>query len=86
MLTFDFEHVRRYISSASTFYRYFFQNDGIKMTEVENNIKLKAKLIDSTVFDSFKTLTSEVDAERLNGSLALLNHLNKNQQNEEKVT
>lgn len=55
------------------------------MTKVENNIKSKAKLIDSTVFDSFKTLTSEIESERFNGSLSLLQHLDKNQDGE-KVT
>lgn len=55
------------------------------MTEVENNIKSKAQLIDSTVFDSFKTLTSEIESERFNGSLSLLQHLDKNQDGE-KVT
>lgn len=41
--------------------------------------------IASTVFDAFKTLTSSVDAERFNGSLQLLQHLNRSK-DEEKVT
>lgn len=54
------------------------------MTETDN-IKSKAKLIDSTVFDAFKTITSAVDKERYNGSLTLLKHLSKNE-NIEKVS
>lgn len=45
----------------------------------------KLQPIATTVFDSFKTLISSVDAERLNGSLSLLQHLNRSK-DEEKVT
>lgn len=44
-----------------------------------------AKLIDHTVFDSFKTLTSSVDADRFKGSLSLLQHLNRSK-DEQQVT
>lgn len=48
-------------------------------------VKRTAKLIDNTVFDAFKTLTSETESERLDGSLKLLHHLSRSQ-DAEKVT
>lgn len=55
------------------------------MAELAQPPTKKQQPIASTVFDSFKTLTSSVDAERFNGSLSLLQHLNRSQ-DEEKVT
>lgn len=49
-------------------------------------LKRSAKLIDATVFDAFKTLTNESEAERLGGSLQLLHHLERQQHDTEKVT
>lgn len=53
--------------------------------ETSTNIKRTAKLIDNTVFDAFKTLTSETEADRFDGSLSLLHHLARSQ-DAEKVT
>lgn len=49
-------------------------------------LKRSAKLIDNTVFDAFKTLTSEAETERIGGSLSLLRHLDRSQNDTEKVT
>lgn len=53
------------------------------MTDIKTTIKSKVNSIDPTVFDLFKTLTSDVDDERFNGSLALLQRLNKTQDAEQ---
>lgn len=61
------------------------------MTAIADNaanagLKRTAKLIDNTVFDAFKTLTSETESERFGGSLSLLHHLDRSQNDTEKVT
>lgn len=51
----------------------------------ESSIKRTAKLIDSSIFVAFKTLTSDSDAERIDGGLSLLHQLDRTH-DAEKVT